>query len=139
MMSHVLTSQFNHLPYLPQDLWDRVLHKTDSSTCFTFCKPVTAIALCKDEEDAMSQAMTEGHLPSVQILVQSGNTIPNVSLAIRNGHLNLVKWLYANKVGDFEEAIHTAENRSNGKCIADVRLRITRGTYVCSMSDGHTI
>ena len=30
-------------------------------------------------------------------------------------------------------------DRSNGACIADVRLRIARGTYVCSMSNGHTI
>lgn len=67
------------LPYLPPELWTRILSKTDVHTCFNCRNFVAARALLQTQagrDKAFEDAALGGHFQDLQLLVGKMNIRP---------------------------------------------------------------
>lgn len=100
-MQHVTTSQI--CADLPNELWEKILAKTDPFVCIILCRPRFAMRQWLSNETRMQQeimrkqfmerAIQLNLLGVVQVLVQNGIKPDNLfDLAAKYGRLEILEW-----------------------------------------------
>ena len=101
MCQHILASQIH--PYLPIELWEHILKRTDPITCLVFCRPELAFEFGESSALLPYSVVASGFLAGTQLLCQSGRAeIGDVKLfetACKHGHLHIVRWMHENGFG----------------------------------------
>ena len=81
------------MTYIVQDIWRKILGKTDLLTCLNFSDIEAAEPFLTDPQAAMDIAIAANHWMGVRLLLRHGVGILSADTAARHGHLDLLKWI----------------------------------------------
>ena len=128
-------------PYMPPEIWHKILGSTDALTCLVFSEFDHMAAFLMQEHRSlkalMDIAMQIGHLKVVKALISLQPNLASFSLAAQWGHLHILEWLHKDfaspNVADSGNAMNAAASNGHLEIVKWLHKYRTEGCSTCAM------